>query len=80
MIRLIVFFLLLYLAFRLLRRILRPGRLKRPFPGAGSSGPVIDQMKPCAHCGTFVPSRQALEKKGLYFCDGRCLKKYTEAL
>lgn len=86
MLRFVLLVIAVYLALRLLRRILLRPRNPGAFrprqaptrPGPSPSGPpkVIDEMKPCPACGTFNPTRLAYEKKGLYFCEKRCHEAY----
>lgn len=89
MLRIIFLLLLLYLAFRLIRWFRKMSRLFSQPSGPGERnkfgyGPtqktppakIVDEMKPCAHCGTFTPSRLALKNKGLYFCSEQCLKTH----
>ena len=80
MLRIILLLILLYLLYRVAKGVWRifstlhsakkGSRFQRPSP------PVMDQMKPCAHCGTYVPSKIAVQEKGLYFCDRRCQKAH----
>ncbi len=86
MLRFVLLVIAVYLALRLLRRILLRPRNPGPFRSRQAaprhdpspSGPpkVIDEMKPCPACGTFNPTRLAYEKKGLYFCEKRCHEAY----
>lgn len=42
----------------------------------------LDQMVPCAHCGTYVPQSDAIRKKKhgevYYLCDQKCLDVYKQ--
>jgi len=83
--RLIFFFILIVLVVRLVMRLFS-GAFKSfkgtlfPRPGSdpSSSNPVnvIDEMRPCATCGTYAPSRHAYQKNGLYFCNRECHEIY----
>jgi len=83
--RLLFFLILIYLAIRFVLRIFS-GPL-RAFRAGMSTGPrgapkpadpskVIDEMRPCAACGTYAPSRHAYQKNGLYFCNRECHEIY----
>ncbi len=75
MLRLIILFFIIYLTIRLvmgLGRWLRALSAAKPRRPAPSNPNVIDEMKPCAYCGTYVPTTLSLAKKELYFCSEQC--------
>jgi len=82
MTRILILFLLVYLLIRLF--IWLRNRTRFFFQGLGSrsrpqgNSRVIDEMKACPQCGTYNPTRSALAKKGLYFCNKRCHEAYEK--
>lgn len=82
MLRLIIFILLVYFILRSLSRWssswLKKARPKRSSPFSSDPRPhaapprTIDEMKPCATCGAYVPTRLAVRKNELYFCSEQC--------
>jgi len=70
--RLLALAVLLFLAYRLIRRALaslRPPRADAP--PSTESQPVV----PCKTCGTFIPRDQArTDGEGHYFCSAPCLE------
>ncbi|HCU25271.1 MAG TPA: hypothetical protein DF383_09650 [Deltaproteobacteria bacterium] len=90
MFRFILYAFLLYLLFRLLRRLTqRGGASSRSKTWSSQRVPprhstprrppqVIDEMKPCPACGTFNPTRLAFPQKNLYFCNRRCHEAYLK--
>jgi len=81
MVRILILLLLIYLGYRffiwmrhLPNRILSHGFRKGP--RAPDKRNVIDEMKACAHCGTYQPARSAFQKNGLYFCNRECHEAY----
>jgi YHS domain-containing protein len=78
-VRFILTMLLVFLGYTLLNAVLRL------FMGTSSPGKAedsVDQMVPCAHCGTYVPQSEAIRKKKhgkvYYLCDDKCLKEYKK--
>jgi len=89
MLRLLWFILVVYLIVKLFYRVMgtQSPNAGAPKPGgqkAGAFSPkksatgVIDEMVPCAFCATYNPARQALEKKGLYFCNEQCHEAFEK--
>jgi formamidopyrimidine-DNA glycosylase len=80
MFRIILLLILLYFLYRIAKGVWKIfstlSKAKKAGRYQGSSTPVMDQMVPCAHCGTYVPSKIAVSQKGLYFCDRRCQKAH----
>ena len=63
LIRLIIFFLIGWLLFRLVRSWLnRNPKFEKP------ADEKIDTMVPCAKCGVHVPRQTAIDKDGHFFC------------
>jgi hypothetical protein len=50
----------------------------RPSPQGPPNLRVVDEMKPCAQCGTYIPFRQAFQKNELYFCDQQCHEAFIK--
>ena len=80
MIRLLILFLLLYLAYRLLQRIIRglpQGRGRSLPPEKTRQG---EEMIRDPQCGTFVPRGDALSAtvrgRRHYFCSEKCRRDY----
>ena len=78
MLRLIVFGLLAYLLYRILRGLIAPS-LKS---GRQDSGGVIDEMVQDPSCRTYIPLRNAKKKvimgKAYYFCSDECCEKFEQ--
>jgi YHS domain-containing protein len=79
MIRLIVFALLAYLAYRLARRWLTPGPGPRRADGGGA-GRIDDVMVKDPHCGSYFPRRDGISTRHdgqeLLFCSRDCRDKF----
>ena len=82
MIRVIVFLIIGYLAYRVLRRWRRgrslPGRMN-----GGAAGRIDDVMIKDPQCGTYFPRRDGIVLKrnegDLLFCSVECRDKYLSA-
>lgn len=89
MFRLFLVIALLYVLYRLVKGALAPSwnsfrstLFSKDAPPASrvrDGAKVIDEMMPCAACGTFHPSLQSYRKKGLYFCNRQCHEAYQAA-
>ncbi|MFP4614407.1 MAG: PP0621 family protein [Thiohalorhabdus sp.] len=74
--RLIALAVLIYFAYRLVRRVLAKLQPPRPdTPPTSESQPVV----PCKACGTFVPKDRArTDDRGHFYCSDRCLQETRE--
>lgn len=77
--RIVLFVLMFFLVYTVF------SALVRWLSGQGSGGATKnepDQMVPCAHCGAYVPQRDAIRKKRsgevVYLCDKACLDAYKK--
>jgi hypothetical protein len=88
MLRIIILIALVYLTLRWLTRRKRsdgpsfqfrspPNFSRSAPPSPGPSPRPIDEMKPCAVCGTYIPARLAWRKNELYFCGERCQEAFS---
>jgi YHS domain-containing protein len=75
-IRLIIYLVLIYIAVKLIRRILAPLQVK--------TADETEEMVKDPECGTYIPKKDALVKKikgeKWPFCSDECYKKYKEKL
>ena len=73
--RLLIFILLAYVAYRIVKAFMRPRKEVSP-------GEVIDEMIKCSTCDTYVPRRESVNKivegQPRSFCSDRCATKYLE--
>jgi YHS domain-containing protein len=76
--RFIIYLVLAYLAYRVLKAIIRP---KDRIPRGENDG-VIDEMVQDPHCKMYIPRREAIEKamdgKTYHFCSNACAAKFLE--
>lgn len=63
LVRLIILALAVWLAIRLLRRLLKP-----PAPRRSSAAGAAKDMVRCAGCGLHLPKPEAIAADGRYFC------------
>ena len=75
MIRLIIYFAIIYFAINLIKALISPKKSAKSKNNNSGEDMVED---PC--CGTFIPKSSALEKKlggeKLYFCSKDCWQQY----
>ncbi|MGE5841897.1 MAG: YHS domain-containing protein [Deltaproteobacteria bacterium] len=76
--RFIIYLVLAYLAYRVLKAVIRPkDRISRT-----EDGGIIDEMVQDPQCKTYVPRRQAVEKtidgKSYHFCSDSCASKFLQ--
>lgn len=73
--RFLIYLFLAYLAYRLIKSLIRPRDQEEIRPGE-----VIDEMVKCSSCETYVPRREAVKKimegEPLNFCSEACADKY----
>lgn len=78
--RLLIFLVVAYLAFRLLKSWLGPGKTAT-YNGRGA-GRIDDDMVQDPFCRIFFPKRDAVrlthQGKDLYFCSAHCRDKFLE--
>ena len=90
MIRFVIFALLCYILYRLIKSLALPSPRKsgEPFrkPGEPFTQPpqvITDEMVIDPHCHVYIPKREALtakiEGETVYFCSKECKKKYLQA-
>jgi len=76
--RFIIYLVLAYVAYRLVKAIINPKeKISR-----GENGGVIDEMVQDPQCKMYIPRREAIEKsisgKNYYFCSQACATKFLE--
>ncbi|RPJ21930.1 MAG: YHS domain-containing protein [Desulfobacteraceae bacterium] len=76
--RFIIYLVLAYVAYRILKAVIRPkDRISR-----SENGGVIDEMVQDPQCKMYIPRRQAIEKtidgKMYHFCSDACATKFLE--
>lgn len=76
--RFIIYIVLAYVAYRVLKAVIRPKeKISR-----SENGGVIDEMVQDPQCKMYVPRRQAVEKtvegKTVHFCSEACATKFLE--
>ena len=80
MVRLLIFVLLVYLLYRVVRSIVGPA-LKHAKKKAGET---IDEMVQDPSCLTYIPLREAkkkvIEGQTYYFCSMECSEKFEEEI
>lgn len=73
--RLLIFLMLAYVAYRIVKAFMRPRKEVSP-------GEVIDEMIKCSTCDTYVPRRESVNKivegEPRSFCSETCATKYLE--
>lgn len=76
--RLLIFALLAYLLYRLLRGVLAPSLKARKSESAGA----IDEMVKDPICQTYIPmrdsQRRVIEGKEYFFCSKECAEKFEK--
>lgn len=83
MIRLIIFIIVIYFAYRGVRSWIR--QLGMNETASDRDRPEIDdEMVQDPHCGTYVPRRDAIHTRvggeSLYFCSEACKNRYIDAV
>lgn len=82
LIRLIIFIVLCYILYRLVKSLLLPSPKKPGEFSTHPNGTITDEMvmDPCCHI--YIPKREAItakiEGETVYFCSKECKKKYLE--
>ena len=82
--RLLVLFLLIYLAYRLFKNWALPGQSSTETPEQEGLTMVDDVMVKDPFCETYFPKRNGIKKviggQTHYFCSTECRDKYLEAI
>ncbi len=77
MIRLIIYFAIIYFAINLIKALISPKKNENNRNNNSGEDMVEDP-----NCGTFIPKSSALEKKSggekLYFCSKECWQQYND--
>ena len=77
MIRFIIFLILAYLFYRVVKGVFTPGR---PAVKGQKQGEVIDQMVQDLTCQTYIPRMGAVKRRlggqEYYFCSSECAEKF----
>jgi YHS domain-containing protein len=76
--RFIIYLVLAYVAYRVLKAVIRPkDRISR-----GEDGGVIDEMVQDPHCKMYIPRREAIAKtidgRTYHFCSEACATKFLQ--
>ncbi len=78
MIRFLIFFILAYVAYRIVKAIFWP---KEQLSGGPDRG-VIDEMVQDPQCKTYIPKREAVKKtirgETQFFCSPECADKFEK--
>jgi len=89
-IRFLIFALLCYILYRLIKSLALPSPRKSGEPFSKPEDPftrqrqvITDEMVIDPHCRVYIPKREALTAKvggkTVYFCSEECKKKYLQA-
>jgi len=82
MVRLLIFIILLYILYRIVRGFLRSVSSRKS--GSRVRGGDVDEMVQDPQCGTYVPRRDAVQKliegRPQLFCSEECAKQYELAV
>lgn len=82
MIRFIIFAILCYVLYRLIKSLALPSPTTSKKSFTQSHGTITDEMVMDPHCRVYIPKREAITAKiggeTLYFCSNECKKKYLE--
>ena len=77
MIRLIIYFTIIYFAINLMKALISPKKAHESKNSNSGEDMVEDP-----YCGTFIPKSSALEKRSggekLYFCSKECWQRYKD--
>jgi len=89
-IRFLIFAILCYILYRLIKSLALPSPRKSAEPFRKSAEPftqpgqvITDEMVIDPHCHVYIPKREAITAKiggkTVYFCSKECKKKYSQA-
>ena len=80
MVRFLIFALLAYLLYRVLRGLIEPALKSRN----GRGGGIVDEMVQDPSCQTYIPLREAKRKviggQHYYFCSKECCDKFEDEI
>ncbi len=81
--RFIIAAILLYLLYRISRRLFLPsGKKAKPLPKDNQGGSIGEELVEDAYCHAYIPLSEAYKLddagKGLYFCSKKCLEQYQD--
>ena len=82
MLRLIIFAILCYILYRLVKSLMLPPARKPGESSIRSNGTITDEMVMDPQCSVYIPKREAISAKvageTIYFCSKECKKKYLK--
>lgn len=77
MIRLIIYFTIVYFAYNFIKALISPKGSNQ-----SKNNNLSEDMVEDPYCGTFIPKSSAIKKKSggekLYFCSKECWQKYKD--
>lgn len=83
MIRFVIFAILCYILYRLIKSLALPSTKKSAEPFTQPGQVITDEMVIDPQCHVYIPKREAItakiEGKTVYFCSKECKKKYAQA-
>jgi uncharacterized protein len=82
LLRLIIFVILCYILYRLVKSLALPSPKKPGKSPIRSSETITDEMVMDPNCHVYIPKREAIKAKiageTIYFCSKECKKKYLK--
>jgi len=82
LIRLIVFIILCYILYRLVKSLVLPSPKKPGKPSIRSNETITDEMIMDPYCHVYIPKKEAITAKiageTIYFCSKECKEKYLK--
>jgi len=82
LIRLIIFTILCYILYRVVKSLMLPPAGKSGEPSRRPNGIITDEMVMDPQCNVYIPRKEAITAKvvgeTIYFCSKECKKKYLE--
>jgi len=82
-IRFLIFAVLCYILYRLIKSLALPSPRKSGEQSTQSGQVITDEMVVDPHCNVYIPKREAITAtiagKTVYFCSKECKKKYLQA-
>ncbi len=77
MIRLIIYFTIIYFAINFIKALISPKKSNK-----SKNNNLAEDLVEDPYCGTFIPKSSAIEKKSggekLYFCSKECWQQYKD--
>ncbi len=82
MFRTLILFLLFYMIYRLIKKIVATKSQPQHTGQKPSENKKIEGEKilPCENCKVYFPESEKIERKGLNFCSEKCVKEYFEKI